>query len=75
MSLCGRFLLDISLLTEREVYYKDYSKDNQNKAENIQNWCKALDLRFTTHSVFLIVALRVRKRLATSPIILRMLAF
>ena len=36
MSLCGPSLLDFSLLTEREVYYKDYSKDNQNKAENIQ---------------------------------------
>ena len=70
MFLCDRCIL-VSLLTESEVY----SKENQNKAKNIQNWCKALDLRFTTHSVFLIVALRVRKRLATSPIILRMLAF
>ena len=34
VSLCDRFLLDTSLLTEREVY----SKENQNKAENTQNW-------------------------------------
>ena len=61
--------LDISLLTEREVY----SKGSQNKAENVQNWWIKLmnlcfNLRFTTHSVFLIVALRVKKWLVSAVI-------
>ena len=76
MFLCDQFLLDISLLTEREVY----SKGSQNKAENVQNWRIKLmnlcfNLRFTTHSVFLIVALRVKKWLATWPFMFRILEF